>query len=492
MVAVLNQRGSWARRSSAGFSIIEILIALFVFMVGALGVFSIIPVAMDQSGRAVRNTRGAIVAQLALDSLTSELELTPLFYCNQASVDASPNVTATPSEPWGLKAWKGHCLSIRNGLCSRQAQLVASNTEDTLEVAEAWSGTVAARDRFRVGYYAKGTVSSAELRGTTNISVASARWRTDQWVGLRAMVTKNLGVGQSGLITGNTADTLKLSVETAWNPLPDSTSGFRIYGYWEGKVDTAAANTLTPVAAPAPGWTPDQWKDLYVVITAGTGRGQARCILTNTTTGLTVKVNWDKNLDTTSEFRIVPLAIDSYSDPLVPPPGRYGTLSADPTANSLRTDRTDISFTSCAGLYILITSGRAAGRVVDLVSVAHDGVTPDVLVADLSVDFGKQGVREADSFYIIGNTTGVFSYPNNAFGTAGGKQTAPDPSARANAEYRYAVVFSDSQGMPALGPVRPVRVDALVFRDYDDSKTPAQNKRAVAWRTAYVSPLASR
>lgn len=79
-------------------------------------------------------------------------------------------------------------------------------------------------------------------------------------------------------------------------------------------VTSATATTLTSTGA---GWTPDAYTNQTVQITAGTGQGQRRTIVTNTATALTVTPAWTTTPNTTSRFEIIdvrrPLRFGSFA-----------------------------------------------------------------------------------------------------------------------------------------------------------------------------------
>ncbi len=80
---------------AAALTLIEILIALFIFMVGCLGVLSIFPVAMNNAGRVMGETRGNILAQSVMAQLTADcrvnFELPATGSAAAVTVSASPN-----------------------------------------------------------------------------------------------------------------------------------------------------------------------------------------------------------------------------------------------------------------------------------------------------------------------------------------------------------------------------------------------------------------
>ena len=162
-------------------------------------------------------------------------------------------------------------------------------------------------------------------------------------------------------------------------------------------------------------------------------------------------------------------------------------------------------------MFILITSGRAAGHVYHLTEVAaHDevgpatGVTGDRIICD-DADFYRDGVRAGDSFVLIGNTSGCASFPAN-FGntdfhgppdTADSQRLARQTVLDAvDNDFSWTAVFSRSRDLGATqpatsGPRAPVRVDVLVFHRYQTEQSPAKNKAAIEHRVTYVLPPAN-
>lgn len=67
---------------------------------------------------------------------------------------------------------------------------------------------------------------------------------------------------------------------------------------------TATAGTSTTLTNSAKSWTPNQWANYQIRITAGTGIGQVRTIASNTGTQITVTSNWTVTPNTTSEYSI--------------------------------------------------------------------------------------------------------------------------------------------------------------------------------------------
>jgi len=332
----------------SGLSLIEIIIALFVFMLGVLGIFAIIPVAMHQSAQAIRTNRGGIIAQMAVAMAQYQMA-GPHFEGTVREADPSGNwIVENTDQAWVTDQWKDYYLSFTDGKCIGLSRLIASN----------------------VPY----TDPNPPNEDFEQIIVGTPFPATN---------------------------------------LPDATSRYRIATFG---VD--ASYTLV-----APPTEPDSRGGLVSGIKETSGNQ------------LPVDVNY-QNWPTTGTF------------------------------------------------FILITSGRAAGRVCRL-TLPLSGAS---LQGPAGFDFYKEGVRDGDGYYLIGNGSTIVSYPGNNFGTANAGQTLPDPSSTVATEYSYAIVVSDTSEMPDGAEAAPVRIDVLVFWNYDDSKTPANNKKAVAFQTAYLRP----
>ena len=60
------------RRSAAGLTLIEILIAMFIFLIGVLGILAVFPVAMNSAGRTIGETRSNVLAQTVLAQVSAD------------------------------------------------------------------------------------------------------------------------------------------------------------------------------------------------------------------------------------------------------------------------------------------------------------------------------------------------------------------------------------------------------------------------------------
>lgn len=142
------------------------------------------------------------------------------------------------------------------------------------------------------------TTGTATTLVDTNHGTNVANWTTNQWVGYWVFIFSGTGAGQIRQITSNTGDTLVWSL--AGTPL-DSTSRYFILGFDAGTATAGATSTLTDSTKT---WAVNRWANYAVRILHGTGRGQVRTIVSNTSTVLTVQNAWNVTPDTTSVFVI--------------------------------------------------------------------------------------------------------------------------------------------------------------------------------------------
>lgn len=390
----------------AGLTLIEILIALFVFMVGTVSLFSLVPVGMDQAARALEKRRGNVIAQMVFASLVADVEPPPPL--SSGSVDAigdtPPTVTIWPDPGWTPNEWANRFAVITSRETDGQSRRIQSNDGDTLTVTEDWD--------------------------------------FPPWLGSRLRVMRN----------------------------------------YEGWVEAAGANTVTVTGEP---WTNNQWEGWAVLLLNGDGAGQARLITGNNNQTLTLERNWTDQPEIGDHFRITRMALDaSFAEA-----SRGGAIT-DRTATTLSVNPpVSIADPGAGDYFIVITSGRAAGRVCRLAAIQDGGAT---LVANAAANFLADLVRPGDSFIVLGNASGLYSWlewdnlspRNNLFGIPGQEQTAQEPF-NPNSDFRYVAIVSDP-GELAEDDLSPVRVDVLVFRFYDNDAGPERNRKAGVISTAYI------
>jgi hypothetical protein len=143
-------------------------------------------------------------------------------------------------------------------------------------------------------------VQNIATSGTTGTLVDStANWTVNQWTGYYAYIYTGTGRGQIIPITSNTATTLSFStISTA----PDATSRYQILGYDAGK--SSGSNTANTIIDSGKSWTVNRYANYAVRILFGTGAGQLRRIISNSSTALTINGFWNILPDNTSVYVI--------------------------------------------------------------------------------------------------------------------------------------------------------------------------------------------
>lgn len=131
-----------------------------------------------------------------------------------------------------------------------------------------------------------------------SMGVNRAEWKTNEWVNYWVYIISGTGEGQIRQIASNTGTTLTWA---ATGTAPTASSHYQIIGFDAGIATSGAASTLTDSTK---SWAVNRWANYCVRILAGTGAGQVRPIVSNTSTALTVVGTWDTNPDNTSVFSI--------------------------------------------------------------------------------------------------------------------------------------------------------------------------------------------
>src|SRR2546428_619768 len=186
------------------------------------------------------------------------------------------------SKSWHTNIWTGRPVTITAGTGMGQTSTVSSNTKNTLTVSPAWT-TIP-----------DGTSKYAIRQTSTTLQHITKEWPINLWVGRFVTINAGTGAGQASTVTAS--DSTRLTVSPAWTTTPDGTSQYVI---------TASSTAL---ADSTKTWTANQWAGRPVVINAGTGAGQTRTVLSNTTDTLTVSPAWDPIPDATSEYVITQTA----------------------------------------------------------------------------------------------------------------------------------------------------------------------------------------
>ncbi|MHC1610726.1 MAG: hypothetical protein ACXQTW_03855, partial [Candidatus Methanospirareceae archaeon] len=108
--------------------------------------------------------------------------------------------------------------------------------------------------------------------------------------------------------------------------------------------------TSTTLEDTAKDWGTDQWKDAYVEIVDGTGKGQIRKIASNTANTLTVTTAWTTPPDSTSKYRIfgAPAEVRALEGILTQLDVALSTRASESTLSAVKTntDKLDITLSS--------------------------------------------------------------------------------------------------------------------------------------------------
>jgi Tol biopolymer transport system component len=142
------------------------------------------------------------------------------------------------------------------------------------------------------------TMAEADLTTETTIGNSMLTLVDNEHVGRLAFISSGVGVNQFRDIIANDATTL--TVDPAWETVPDDTSEFRIIAKEEFAVESF---TETTVGNSTLAMVQDESVGLIIEITAGTGAGQQRLVTANDETTFTIDPAWDELPDASSRFR---------------------------------------------------------------------------------------------------------------------------------------------------------------------------------------------
>lgn len=194
-----------------------------------------------------------------------------------------------------------------------------------------------------------GQMDSAD---TTNLTVAligsTTDAKSDDYV-----VTVVPSIFPSSLYDGRN------SVQIVWNGL----FNFKLNPTARGRASAGGASTLTVAGTP---WVVNAYRNKYVHIIAGTGRGQGRGISSNTTSVLTTKSAWSVNPDATSQFYISqwPAKAYPYYWPMLG--GEYGQVDYGTASGGTTADLDDAGRTfgtnTYQNMYVYIYAGTGIGQ----------------------------------------------------------------------------------------------------------------------------------
>ena len=118
----------------------------------------------------------------------------------------------------------GRQVEIGSGKGRGQSRLITAHDATTLTVAPDWDPVPDDTSVFRVTLLGDHTVDFADERNIVNFNLASF---INEHVGRPLEIVSGTGAGQARSILAN--DPISFFVDTAWDPIPDNTSVFRLF-----------------------------------------------------------------------------------------------------------------------------------------------------------------------------------------------------------------------------------------------------------------------
>ena len=510
-------------------TLVEILIALFVFMIGVLGVLSMYPVAMYTAGQSMGQMRANILARSALAQINTDCQAV----IEQGVAQASSASTLVREAGQTLDR-SDHFVTLISGPGKWQSRLITGSAGTTLDVcpdwdpvwdvagAAEWTGP-AAGDQYvvtRLGLPAprRGVVNATGTSGSQLTAKGTTLWDANEWDGYTVVVLDDPNaaappadnaVGQQRVIVETQAPNV-LQLDSAWTTAPSDDATFAIVNMnpRNGVVrDVTGSQIQAGVRNGASvdplNWTePDSlgagegfWRrDAVVGSSAASGMG-VNTLVDSTATwtadehrGRLVVITQDAN-DPAEHLGQVRLITGNTATDLSVYP-EWDSVSADPT-NLQYAIREDL------GHFLVLTSDRPVGRVFRI--TAHDDDTDGDLLDCNFEEWEDIGVKtEETTFSVIGGhwwITSLFphqdgEYNFNSFGRpkgGAGRQVAndvyfTDTTETLGSDYNLVAVFSDS-GALADGPVR---LDVFVYRNFNNSESLGENRKPVGYMTGYI------
>ena len=145
------------RRSAAALTLIEILIAMFIFLVGCLGVLSVFPVAINNAGRVLGETRGNVLAQSVVGQVTADCRVNFELPATGSAAAVTPQAPAAPVNssltrvpgsyysnppPLSPSSKTGYFVTLLDGPGRGQSRFITTdpaNWSSTMIVTPAWT-----------------------------------------------------------------------------------------------------------------------------------------------------------------------------------------------------------------------------------------------------------------------------------------------------------------------------------------------------------------
>ncbi len=343
---------AWRRQRrtyEAGFNLVEILIAMFIFSIGVLQIMAIFPIAIQSGSKAINQVEGHLLGQTALAVFQYEL-ITPLAGDVVAAGSTSTSIVAAGSPGWDPDQWPGYFVTaLMPGTAGRETAPIGADIDsdgDTLS-----------------------TVLSAAPVASSNFSITRRAWPP----------------------AGTTLDIRECRV---------------------GDFDTASRRILAEYPkghpnedSPVTGWAVNRWQDHFVIMLSGRAEHKIYRIASSDAAGYltidgaaTTEVNFEKDrLAKADAFFIAGHASAAAGYP-ISIPANFGTANASPANVSQR--QTALSPLNgdfrCPVYYD--DSGTMRSRYVerDIEYPLAPQYTSVIILSD-QIDNDKLGVR-ADAF----------------------------------------------------------------------------------------------
>ena len=355
------------RNPQSALTLIEILIALFIFLIGILGVLSMFPVAMNTASQTMGQTRGTILARSVLAQITAD--------CKAAYEEG----TAKENFTSGAKARElvpvrelghtddrvGYFVTLTSGPGKGQTRRIVEDDLTTLTVAPAWDkvehkdsdgnwidwkgpgDTDSTNDKYiitRLGLpgLPRGTV--ADGASTDDKLELSMDVEDDQWNGFYIqIVSGEEAEGEIRLITDTAETDSKLTLSQDWVSGGEPKEGDR-FAITRTCPKTRCIGTISSVittspdaltANGSPAWADDQWNGCYVEIRSGVAEGEVR-LITDTSAGnrLDISPDWDTGPPTPPTPPSPPASGDSFA--VINAATRFGVVRAFTGSDSFR------------------------------------------------------------------------------------------------------------------------------------------------------------
>lgn len=179
---------------------------------------------------------------------------------------------------------RGYQIQILEGTSAGDIRTIASNTigaNATITVTAAFTAAPTVTTLYRL-LTPRWLVVNAGVQAAGSVKIYD--FATNSWV----------SVSQTGLPATVSTDSAMAStsgyIGTSFNPFATGTS--------------TGTNTVNTLNNTGKAWTVNQWSNMQIRITGGTGAGQIRTIASNTATAITTSTNWTTTPDATSTYAI--------------------------------------------------------------------------------------------------------------------------------------------------------------------------------------------